>query len=268
VGRKAADLNALAVSRIDETGMHAVGTVAGLYLQVLQSGARTWILRSTIGGKRRDMGLGGYPGVTLAQAWQKARKARDKIEDGVDPIEERRANRRALKAAQASARTFKQCAAAYMDAHSPGWRHSKHTDQWRSSLQTYAYPVIGDMRVRDVELPHVLRILEPIWHAKTETASRLRGRIERVLDWAIAGGYRTGLNPPAGAGTWIRCSQRRASSLRTNTFELRVAFFTIGVPPYPYASNVARKPAELTRPTALAEQRSQVVQCCTGAPFA
>jgi len=195
MGRKAAELGARAVSRIEEPGMHAVGTVSGLYLQVLDSGARTWILRTVIGGKRRDMGLGGYPGVTLAQAWDKARKARDKIEDGVDPIEERRANRRALKAAQASARTFRQCAAAYLDAHSKAWRNTKHVDQWQSTLQTYAYPVIGGVLVRELELPHVLRILEPIWHGKTETASRLRGRIERVLDWAIARGYRTGLNP-------------------------------------------------------------------------
>ncbi len=140
MARKAAELNAPAVSRIDEPGMHAVGTVAGLYLQMLESGARTWILRSVIGGKRRDMGLGGYPGVTLAQAWDKARKARDKIEDGVDSIEERRANRRALNATQASARTFKQCAAAYMDAHSRAWRNTKHVDQWQSTLQTYCGP--------------------------------------------------------------------------------------------------------------------------------
>jgi len=195
MGRKAADLNALAVSRIDQPGLHAVGTVPGLYLQVLESGARTWILRKVIGGKRRDMGLGGYPGVTLAQAWDKARKARDKIENGVDPIDERRANHRALKAAQASTRTFKQCAAAYMDAHSKGWRSTKHVDQWRSTLEVNAYPVIGDMPVGELQLPHVLRILEPIWHEKTETASRLRARIERVLDWAIARGYRTGVNP-------------------------------------------------------------------------
>jgi integrase len=195
VGRNAAALNALAVSRIAHPGMHAVGTVAGLYLQVLQSGARSWILRAVIGGKRRDMGLGGYPAVTLAQARQKARMARDKIADGVDPIEERRASRTLLKAAQASARTFKQCAAAYMDAHCRAWRNPKHIDQWRSTLHRYAYPVIGELRVRDVELPHVLRILEPIWHEKTETASRLRGRIERVLHWAIARGYRTAPNP-------------------------------------------------------------------------
>ena len=99
--------------------------------------------------------------------------------------EERRASRSALEAAQASARTFKQCAAAYMDAHCRAWRNRKHIEQWRSTLQGYAYTVIGDLQVGDVQLPHVLRILEPIWHEKTETASRLRGRIERILHWAI-----------------------------------------------------------------------------------
>lgn len=195
MGRRAGALNAQAVAHIEGAGLHAVGTVPSLYLQVLDSGARTWILRAVIGGRRPDMGLGGYPAVTLAQAWDRGRKARAKIENGVDPIEERRANRSALKAAQAAAHTFQQCATAYVDAHSKAWRSGKHAEQWRATLQRYAYPVIGEMAVRDVQLAHVLRILEPIWQQKTETASRPRGRIERVLDWAIARGYRTSSNP-------------------------------------------------------------------------
>jgi integrase len=195
MARKAPALNALAVSRLKEPGRHHVGTVAGLTIQVLPSGARTWILRATIGGKRRDMGLGGYPAVNLAGAHAAARHARELIDSGRDPVGERRAARSSLKAKQASELTFEQSARAYLSAHEAGWRNAKHAAQWRATLETYAYPVMGRLLVRDVMLPHVLSVLEPIWQDKTETAVRLRGRIESVLDWATARGYRDGLNP-------------------------------------------------------------------------
>lgn len=195
MGRKAVELGALAVSRLTDPGLHFVGGVAGLALQVLPSGARSWVLRVQVGDKRRDMGLGGFPDVTLAGARDAARAARAKVREGIDPIADARALRSALKADQAAARTFKFCALAYIDTHEAGWRNAKHAQQWRNTLETYAYPFIGSVLVRDVGLPQVLSVLEPIWTKKTETASRLRGRLESVLDWATVRGYRTGPNP-------------------------------------------------------------------------
>lgn len=193
--RKAAELGDLAVRRIKDPGLHFVGGVAGLALQVLPTGGRSWVLRMTVGTKRRDMGLGGYPDVTLSQARDKARTARDKVREGVDPVEAARAARSALKAAQASAVTFKQCAERYIAAHKAGWKNEKHAQQWENTLTAYVYPVMGSLLVSDVGLSHVLKVLEPLWSGKTETASRLRGRIESVLDWATARKYRTGENP-------------------------------------------------------------------------
>jgi integrase len=176
-------------------GHHAVGGVAGLYLYVNEAGARSWALRITIGGKRRHMGLGGFPDVPLALAKEKARKAREEVEQGLDPIAERRAVKSKLKAKQATDKTFRQGAEAYIEAHGEAWRNPKHRAQWASSLETYAYPFMGDLLIQDVGLEHVLSTLEPIWKVKTETASRVRGRIETVLDWATARNYRTGENP-------------------------------------------------------------------------
>ena len=191
----AKEMGALAVSRITEPGMHFVGVVPGLALHVAPTGARSWLLRVMVAGKRREMGLGNFPGVTLGAAREKARRARERIDEGADPIELRRRARSAHAAAQAGALTFEQCGRAYIAAHEPGWKNAKHAQQWRKTLETYAYPEIGSLLARDVVLRHVLAILTPIWETKTETASRLRGRIESVLDWATARGYRDGLNP-------------------------------------------------------------------------
>lgn len=195
MGRKAKELGALAVSKIKTPGMHFVGGVDGLAIQGFESGARTWILRVMVGGKRRDMGLGGYPDVTLAGAREAARIARDKIRQGIDPIEESRAARGLLAASRASALTFEQCASAYIGVKETEWANAKHASQWRNTLATYAFPIIGKLLVRDVEQAHVMRILEPLWTTKTETASRLRGRVESILDWATVRGYRKGDNP-------------------------------------------------------------------------
>ena len=193
--RKASELTALAIQRLTAPGLHFVGGVAGLALQVLPSGARTWVLRITVGAKRRDMGMGGYPDVPLAKAREAARVARAKVRSGIDPIEEGRAARSALKANQAAALTFEQCAAAYISANAAGWKNAKHAQQWRNTLTQHAYPKLGKLLVRDVGLPHVLAVLEPLWLTTTETASRLRGRIESVLDWATVRGYRSDDNP-------------------------------------------------------------------------
>jgi len=192
--RKSREKSALEVSRLAVPGLHFVGGVAGLAMQVQDSGARSWVLRLSVAGKRREMGLGGFPDVTLADARRRARDEREKADKGVDPIAERKAAASRMRAEQARAFTFKAAALAYIETHEAGWRNAKHAEQWRNTLAS-TYPVIGQVFVRDVSLPQVLEVLNPIWKTKTETASRLRGRIESVLDWATARGYREGLNP-------------------------------------------------------------------------
>lgn len=189
--KKARELKALDASRIITPGFHAVGGVAGLHLRVSASGARSWILRAVIGSKRRDIGLGGFPDVPLAVAREKARDARAKIEQGVDPI----AARKSAKATLVSVLTFDEAAKLLIQAKSPEWKNVKHAAQWKSTLDTYASPTIGKMPVDKVELTHVLDILTPLWATKTETATRLRMRMEAVLAWATASGYRKGDNP-------------------------------------------------------------------------
>lgn len=204
--RRAKDLTDLEVRRLAEPGAHPVGGVPGLYLQVLPGGGKTWLLRATVGqtadGKqrRREIGLGGYPAVTLKQARDKARALREKIAQGIDPVEERRAARAALLARQAAEITFEQAARQCIEAKSPEWKNAKHAQQWLNTLTTYAFPALGKLYLRDIDTPHILAVLEPIWNEKTETASRLRGRIETVLDWATARKYREGLNPARWAG--------------------------------------------------------------------
>ena len=192
----ASEMGALAVSKVNTPGLYFVGYVTGLAIQVKSSGAKSWILRSVIGGKRRDMGLGAYPSVSLAQARQKASEAREFIRRGVDPIERQRSAQSALKASLASQMTFQETAKAYISTHETTWKNAKHAQQWRNTLQAYAYPVFGDLLVRDIEKEHILAALRPIWNSKNETASRLRGRIELVLSYAMQAGYRPeGLNP-------------------------------------------------------------------------
>lgn len=178
-----------------QDGMHAVGDPPGLYLCVA-GGGRSWILRySSPTGKRRDFGLGSYVDLSLAEAREEARKQRKLVREGIDPIEAKRSQRDERIAAAAKRMTFSKCVTGYIDAHANGWKNHKHRAQWQSTLDTYAGPVIGGLDVGLVDLPLVLKILEPIWQEKTETASRVRGRIESVLSWATVRKYRTGLNP-------------------------------------------------------------------------
>ena len=196
--QRASELNALAVQRLKTKGpgLHFVGGVAGLALQVSGPSGQSWTLRISVAGRRRDMGLGAYPSVTLAMARDKAREARELVRKGIDPIEQQRGAQSALKASVAAALTFKETATAYMSAHEVGWKSAKHAQQWRNTLDTYAYPVMGDLLVRDVGKEHVLAALRPLWTTKNETAVRLRGRIELVLSYAMQAGYRPeGLNP-------------------------------------------------------------------------
>ncbi|WP_394701352.1 tyrosine-type recombinase/integrase [uncultured Propionivibrio sp.] len=189
------ELGALAVSRITRRGINFVGGVTGLGLNVTQTGSRSWILRYRVSGVRKDMGLGGYPDVTLAQAKELARIARIKLAQGIDPIAERRVERRKLIAEVAAAVTFKEAARRYIDSQESTWQNDKHAQQWRNTIETYVAPKLGQLPVKDINLADVLSVLEPIWHTKTETASRLRGRIESIIDWAIAKEYRVESNP-------------------------------------------------------------------------
>ena len=191
----ARELTALHISRLSEAGHHCVGGVKGMYLYITPSGAKSWVLRTMVGSKRRHIGLGAYPTVTLALARDKARQAHQQIQDGIDPIARKKQAQVQLKAKQTNLVDFETATLTYIDMHGDTWRNPKHRAQWESTLRTYAFPVMGKLPVGEIQQEHVLQILEPIWKTKTETASRLRGRIENVLDWATTRKYRTGDNP-------------------------------------------------------------------------
>ena len=190
-------------------GRHADGE--GLHLLVKRSGARSWVYRFMLNGKARDVGLSRCPeavallqktgsnDLTLAQARDVASIYRMKVKLGIDPLTERenaeKAAASARQAEKAAAVTFKAMAEQFLSMNEANWRNAKHRQQWRNTLNTYAYPIIGKMRVGDIETPHVLQILEPIWLSKSETASRIRGRIETILDAAKVREYRSGENP-------------------------------------------------------------------------
>lgn len=167
----------------------------GLYLQVSRAGSKSWILRYRYNGKTREMGLGPLGPVGLADARKSAMKCHAMLLENKDPIEVRKAERSRQALEKSRAVTFSQCAERYIDAHQARWTNAKHISQWRNTIKTYCDPVFGSLPVRDVDTALVMRALEPIWNKKHETASRLRGRIEAVLDWAAARGFRKGENP-------------------------------------------------------------------------
>jgi hypothetical protein len=198
--RLAKEMSALEVKRLRHPGQSGnavffVGGVPGLMLQVTPTGGRTWLLRTMVGARRREIGLGGYPEVSLADARDRARGARETIRGGVDPVEERKAARSALAAAQRRGLTFSAAVERFLPTRLEEFSNPKHRAQWRSTLDTYAKPTLGDMLVQDIEVVHVLGVLEPIWLTKTETANRVRTRIEAILSWATVAGHRKGENP-------------------------------------------------------------------------
>ena len=196
--RIAKELSALEVKRLEHSNssklpeLAAVGGVAGLLLQITATGGKSWIFRTTIDGKRRKMGLGSYPTVSLAQARERARDASDAIWHGTDPIAERKS---VIQAAKARNFTFADAVDQYLTVKLSEFKNDKHKKQWRSTLETYACPIIGDSQLSAIDVHDIRRALEPIWQTKTETAARLRGRIENVLAWATVAGYRDGDNP-------------------------------------------------------------------------
>lgn len=173
--------------------MYADG--GGLYLQVSRSGTKSWIFRYSLNGREREMGLGPQHTITLADARVMATEARRIKLSGIDPIDARQSERQAKRLENARAITFKQASAAYIKANRAAWKNPKHAAQWESTLTTYADTFFGDQPVAAIDTALVMKALEAIWSEKPETASRLRGRIESVLDWATARGYRTGENP-------------------------------------------------------------------------
>ena len=193
MARKSNRLSAVEVKGINAKGMYHDG--GGLYLQVSAGGAKSWIYRFMLDGRAREMGLGPVNIISLAEARKRAAECRKMRLDGIDPIDARRAQRGRMKFEASRAITFDKCAAAYIEAHTASWKNGKHAEQWRSSLRNYASAVFGSSPVQTVDLALVMKALEPIWKAKPETASRLRGRIEAVLDWATVRGYRKGENP-------------------------------------------------------------------------
>ncbi len=179
------------VINIKKTGRYA--HINGLYLQVSKSGTKSWIYRYQLRGKRHEIGLGSIKNKILSEAAKAAEEYNEKKKQGIDPKTHKITLQRT--ADTTAEWTFKRCVDKYIETHSPAWKNSKHISQWENTLETYAVPVFGHLPVDQVNTALVLEVLEPIWHTKTETASRLRGRIENVLSWSIVRGYREGPNP-------------------------------------------------------------------------
>ena len=207
-------LSARFVSTVKKKGRYSDGL--GLYLQVGDGANKSWLFRYQLEGKKRQMGLGPLHAVSLSDARTRAEECRRKLVDGIDPIEERRMQKASARLATSKAHTFKECAEALMRSKGPEWQNAKHSKQWGSTLETYVYPTIGELNVSDIDTGMMLQILEPIWSTKPETARRVRGRVETILDWAKARGWREGENPAMWRGHLDKLlpSLKKASNVR------------------------------------------------------
>ncbi len=197
MARKIGKLSPAGVRNETKPGVYGDG--AGLYLNVGPTGGKSWLFRFMLNGNAREMGLGPVHTIGLAEARERAKAARRLTLDGIDPIDARKAER-ARKAAEAAADaaaliTFRKAAEGYIATNRAAWRNEKHAAQWTATLEAHAYPVIGEVAVSAINTGHVTQILTPIWNTKSETASRVRGRIETVLDYAKVHGWRAGENP-------------------------------------------------------------------------
>lgn len=186
-------LTPLAVKRLKRPGYHADG--AGLYLQVSESGAKSWVLRYTLFGKKHEMGLGSVTTYDVVDARERARKYRKLVDDSIDPIAHRNAEHAQREAEQAQRRTFREACEEYVAAHKKDWKNEKHRDQWLNTLESYAWPSMGHKDVSAITKADILAAVDPIWREKHETALRLRGRIKSVLEWAAARDWRKDHNP-------------------------------------------------------------------------
>ncbi|WP_370301272.1 tyrosine-type recombinase/integrase [Pseudooceanicola sp.] len=176
----------LSARKVDTAGPGRHGDGRGLFLYVKPSGARSWVLRYQVQGRRRDLGLGPYPEISLAMARDRAMEARRLIAEGEDPI---------TKKQQAKPKTFREAALELIERKRPGWKNAKHAAQWTATLDAYVFPKIGAVQVARIETADVISTLTPIWAKKPETANRVRQRIEAVIDYASALGIRSGDNP-------------------------------------------------------------------------
>ncbi|WP_150667378.1 tyrosine-type recombinase/integrase [Pandoraea anhela] len=213
VSRQLHRLNAIKVAKEVTPGLHSDG--GGLYLNISLSGSRAWVFRFSLAKRAREMGLGPLSSVSLAEARALASNYRKMLADGLDPIEARRDQKRQEQAERLATMTFKEAAEAYMESLEPSWKNPKHAQQWRNTLRDYAYPVLANVYVADVDVTAILRVLRPIWSKKTETANRLRGRIERILDAARVLGMRTGENPARWRGNLDKILPKYERTRRT-----------------------------------------------------
>src|SRR5713101_1211291 len=191
----------------------------GLYLRVAASrevrgvefpGAKSWVFRFQLDGKRRDMGLGPFPDISLADARGKATEHRKLRHDGIDPLDAKAAQRQAQRVSIAKGRTFRECAVEFIEKNRAGWRNARHAAQWSETLETYVYPILGELPVSAIDAGLVVQVLDPIWTEKPETAGRVRGRIEAVLDAATVRGFRQGPNPAQWKGNLAHILPARA----------------------------------------------------------
>ena len=222
-----ARLTALKVDKAKQPGMYADG--GGLYLRVSKEGTKYWVFRFMLNGRPRWMGIGPLSLYGLQEAREKALDARRLRHAAIDPIEARRAVRAQERIEAAKSMTFKQCADSYIKAHRAGWRNAKHAAQWEATLAMYAEPIIGELPVQAIDTTLVMKVLEQgvpdkmdqptahFWQAKPETASRLRGRIEAILDWAKVRGYREGETRRAGVAISTSCYQLPPRCGESNT---------------------------------------------------
>jgi hypothetical protein len=205
-------LSAVEVAKAEGPGVLHDG--GGLYLRVSPTGAKSWVFRFQLNGNRRDMGLGPYPDISLAEARTTALTHRKQRHNGIDPLTAKAAERQAQRLSTAKERTFREVAEEFISRNEVGWRNAKHRQQWRNTLATYVYPILGELPVAAVDTGLVVQVLDQIWAKKPETAGRVRGRIEAVLDAATVRSFRQGPNPAQWKGNLAHiCRFRRIRPL-------------------------------------------------------
>ena len=208
-------LTAKRVARLlKKPGRHPDGD--NLYLRVSSPGNASWLLRYERAGRERMLGLGPIATVTLAEARNRAKAARLLLLDNIDPIDQKRAQKAERALAAAKSITFAEAAQAYYDQHERKWKNPKHRDQWLSTMRTYVFPKIGNLPVSAIDTGLVLKCIEPHWQTTTETMSRVRGRVESVLDWATVRGYRAGENPARWKGHLAEVLPSRSDIAKPN----------------------------------------------------
>jgi integrase len=218
-------LSAVKVSSAKAPGYYGDG--GNLYFRVAPGGTRGWIFRFAMHGRTRDMGLGPYPDVSLAKARDLAAGCREQVRAGVDPIEDRKARRAASHLASVRAMTFDECCRGYIAAHEGSWTSATHRQQWTNTVRDYIAPVLGKLPVQTIDTGLVMKVLQPIWNTKTETASRVRGRIEVVLDWATVSNFRQGENPARWRGHLEHLLARK-SKIRTIAHHAALPYAEVG----------------------------------------